>query len=114
MAMNIGGLIATVVPWTTNKHRSNVNDLRSVHTNLHCRQSRLIVLFCFLPLHRSFKVPLYIAIAMPAGTLIAELFLLVESPYCLMLRSRKEDAKKSLRFINLKCSEEELDLPLNL
>lgn len=50
------------------------------------------------------------AIAMPAITLIAELFLLVESPYWLMLRGRKEDAKKSLRFINPKCSEEELDL----
>jgi len=26
--MNIGGLIATVVPWATNKHFSDVDDLR--------------------------------------------------------------------------------------
>jgi hypothetical protein len=53
------------------------------------------------------------AIAMPAVTLIAELFLLVESPYWLMLRGRKEDARKSLAFLNPNSTAEQLDLAVD-
>jgi len=63
--------------------------------------------------NRSFRVPLYMAIAMPVITLVAELFLLVESPYWLMLRGRREDARKSLAFLNPNSTAEQLDLAVD-
>jgi MFS family permease len=83
--VNIGGLAATVIPWATNKRWPGEDDLRS------------------------FRVPLYVALAAPALTLIAEVFLLVESPYWLMMKGRKEQARKALAFINPKSSEVDLD-----
>jgi hypothetical protein len=83
--VNIGGLAATVIPWATNKRWPGEDDLRS------------------------FRVPLYVALAAPVLTLIAEVFLLVESPYWLMMKGRKEQARKALAFINPKSSEIDLD-----
>jgi SP family general alpha glucoside:H+ symporter-like MFS transporter len=83
--VNIGGLAATVIPWATNKRWPGEDDLRS------------------------FRVPLYVALAAPVLTLIAEVFLLVESPYWLMMKGRKEQARKALAFINPKSSEVDLD-----
>ncbi|KAJ9107001.1 hypothetical protein QFC19_002869 [Naganishia cerealis] len=84
--MAIGGLFATVVPWATTKAYPDVND------------------------HRSFRIPLYIAVTLPVITLIAEFFLLVESPYWLMMRGRAADARKSIRFMYPKVSDEEIDM----
>lgn len=73
----IGGLIAIVVPYGTQaRWGGDVNDLRA------------------------FRVALYAALALPTITLILELFLLVESPYYLLMRGRKEEARKSLDYIN--------------
>jgi hypothetical protein len=83
--VNIGGLAATVIPWATNKRWPGEDDLRS------------------------FRVPLYVALAAPVLTLIAEVVLLVESPYWLMMKGRKEQARKALAFINPKSSEVDLD-----
>ncbi len=77
--------MATVIPWATNnKWKANIDDLRA------------------------FRVPLYVALAAPTLTLIAELFLLVESPYWLMMRGKMEQAKKSIAFLNPRMSEGEL------
>lgn len=77
MNMMIGGLIAIVVPYGTQaRWGGDVNDLRA------------------------FRVALYAALALPTITLILELFLLVESPYYLLMRGRKEEARKSLDYIN--------------
>lgn len=85
LPVNIGGLAATIIPWATFKRWPGEDDLRS------------------------FRVPLYVALAAPALTLIAEVFLLVESPYWLMMKGRKEQARKALAFINPKSSEVDLD-----
>lgn len=53
------------------------------------------------------------AIALPVVTLVAQLFLLVESPYWLMLRGRREDAKKSLAFLNPNSTDEQLELAVD-
>lgn len=82
----VGGLFATVVPWATTQAYPDVND------------------------HRSFRIPLYIAVALPVITLILEIFLLVESPYWLMMRGRVADTKKSLRFMYPKATEEEVEM----
>ena len=84
-SVGIGGLAATVIPWATTRRWPGEDDLRS------------------------FRVPLYIALAAPVLTLAAELFLLVESPYWLMMKGRKEQARKTLAFINPKTSDEDLD-----
>lgn len=75
--MNIGALAATIIPWAcNNKWGSDVDDLRA------------------------FKVPLYIALALPTLTLILELFVLVESPWWLLLKGRRDQARKSLLALN--------------
>jgi hypothetical protein len=74
------------VPWATTKAYPDVDD------------------------HRSFRIPLYIAVALPIITLILELCLLVESPYWLMMRGRVADARKSIRFMYPKVSEEEIEM----
>ncbi|KAJ9114713.1 hypothetical protein QFC22_005589 [Naganishia vaughanmartiniae] len=86
--MAIGGLFATVVPWATTKAYPDVND------------------------HRSFRIPLYIAVALPIMTLILQLFMLVESPQWLLMRGRTDDARKSIRFMYPKVSDEEIDMTL--
>ncbi|KAJ9117070.1 hypothetical protein QFC24_006529 [Naganishia onofrii] len=84
--MAIGGLFATVVPWATTKAYPGVDD------------------------HRSFRIPLYIAVALPVITLALELFMLVESPQWLLMRGRTADARKSIRFMYPMVSEEEIDM----
>jgi hypothetical protein len=86
-SVNLGGLLATVIPWATNKaFGSDINDLRA------------------------FRVPLYVALAAPTITLVAELFLLVESPYWLMMKGRKDQAMRSITFLNPRMSEDELSI----
>ncbi|KAL8291287.1 hypothetical protein RQP46_002265 [Phenoliferia psychrophenolica] len=77
LAMNIGGLAATIVPWACNsKWGSDVDDVRA------------------------FKVPLYIALGIPTLTLILELFVLVESPWWLLFKGRRDEARASLLRLN--------------
>jgi len=76
MAMNIGGLMATLIPWGTLKRWPDIDD------------------------HRSFRVPLYVALALPTISLVAELCLLCESPWWLLMRGRRDDARKALDYIN--------------
>jgi hypothetical protein len=47
---------------------------------------------------------------LPVITLVLELFLLVESPYWLMMRGRVADARKAIRFMYPKVSEEEIEM----
>jgi hypothetical protein len=49
---------------------------------------------------RAFKVPLYMALASPTITLVLQLFLLPESPWWLLMKGRKDAARKSLLFMN--------------
>lgn len=75
--MNIGGLIATLLPWGTNlRWQSDVNDLRA------------------------FRVSLYVALALPTISLILMLFLLVESPWWLLMHGRRDEARANLVRIN--------------
>jgi len=77
MCMNIGGLFATLVTWgANNRFGSNINDLRA------------------------FRIPLYVALALPTISLIAELCILVESPWWLLMRGRKTEARKALDYMH--------------
>ncbi|GFZ45718.1 hypothetical protein JCM24511_03447 [Saitozyma sp. JCM 24511] len=76
MCMNIGGLFATLVSYgTQTAYGSNIDDLRA------------------------FRIPLYVALALPTISLLAELCILVESPWWLLMRGRKEQARKNLDYI---------------
>ncbi|GAA5999662.1 uncharacterized protein JCM10292_003680 [Rhodotorula paludigena] len=76
MAMNIGGLAATLIPWGTNKHYgSDPTD------------------------DRAFRVPLYVALACPTISLVLELWLLPESPWWLMMKGHKDKARKALDYL---------------
>lgn len=74
--MNIGQLAATLIPWGTLKAFPDIDD------------------------ERSFRVPLYVALALPTITLVLELLYLVESPWWLVMRGKIDDARKALIFIN--------------
>lgn len=76
MAMNIGGLAATLIPWGTNKHYGGdpTDD-------------------------RAFRVPLYVALACPTISLVLELWLLPESPWWLMMKGHKDKARKALDYL---------------
>ncbi|KAG0655501.1 hypothetical protein C6P46_000847 [Rhodotorula mucilaginosa] len=76
MAMNIGGLAATLIPWGTQKHYGvDPTD------------------------NRAFRVPLYVAIACPTITLVLQLLLLVESPWWLMMKGCQDQARKALDYL---------------
>lgn len=60
--------------------------------------------------HRSFRIPLYIALGLPTITLVLELFFLVESPNWLLMRGRPADARKSIRAMYPRVSEAEIDM----
>ncbi|GAA5987219.1 hypothetical protein JCM10908_001864 [Rhodotorula pacifica] len=76
MAMNIGGLAATLIPWGTEKaYGGDPSD------------------------NRAFRVPLYVAIACPTITLLLQLIFLVESPWWLLMKGRQEQARKSLDYL---------------
>ncbi len=88
--MNIGGLAATLIPWATNNRwGGDINDLRA------------------------FRVPLYVALASPVLTFIAEFFLvvdlLVESPCWLLMKGRVEQCRKALVFLNPKDTKEDIE-----
>ncbi|KPV74502.1 uncharacterized protein RHOBADRAFT_15861, partial [Rhodotorula graminis WP1] len=73
MCMNIGGLAATIIPWATNNH-FGLDD-------------------------RAFRVPLYVALACPTISLALELWLLPESPWWLLMKGKKDQARKSLDYL---------------
>lgn len=75
-AVNIGGLAATLIPWGTLKAYPDIDD------------------------QRSFRVPLYVALALPTISLVAQLVWLVESPWWLVMRNRSAEAQKALEYIN--------------
>jgi len=66
-------LAATIIPWATNK-RWGLDD-------------------------RAFRVPLYVALACPTISLALELWLLPESPWWLLMKGRKDQARKSLDYL---------------
>ena len=77
MCMNIGGLFATLVSWGAQKnYGADINDLRA------------------------FRIPLYVALALPTISLICESLVLVESPWWLIMRGRKAEARKALDYIH--------------
>lgn len=89
LSMNIGGLLATIIPWKTNQvYGGDIMD------------------------ERSFRVPLYCALASPTISLILQIFLLPESPWYYMLKGRREDARKSLLFVNGKSPNFDVDQAL--
>jgi hypothetical protein len=75
--VNIGGLFATLVSWGTQKRWGGDID------NL-----------------LAFRVPLYVALALPTVSLICELLVLVESPWWLIMRGRRDEARKALDYIH--------------
>jgi MFS family permease len=71
-----GALISTLVTYGTNtKWGANIDD------------------------QRAFRVPLYIGLAVPTLCAFFELFILVESPWWLLMKGKREQARKSLEYL---------------
>lgn len=60
----------------------------------------------------SFRVPLYVCIALPFLIFLCEFMLLVETPSWLIMHNKHDKARKTMRWLYPKISEDELNLKL--
>ncbi|CAK7227991.1 hypothetical protein SEUCBS140593_006763 [Sporothrix eucalyptigena] len=86
MFMNAGNLFSVLISYGTEKTWPSVTD------------------------DRSFRVPLYICIALPVLIFACEVFLVPESPSFLIMRRKHDQARKALRWMYPRLNEEEINL----